>query len=62
LGYRPDDPGFVLEEYARRYGLSQRAALTELQRMVQEGELIKGGARRRDHGGQIRRVNVYRTK
>ena len=62
FGYRPDDEGFSLEEYAEQYKLSRGAAVAEVQRMMDAGELVKGCARRADSKGTRRRVNVFRMK
>ena len=62
FGYKPDDPGFSVDEYAARYGLTHGGATAEIRRMTEAGELIKGGARRADGKGTRRRVNVFRMK
>jgi hypothetical protein len=56
-----NDQGFTLREYAEKFGLKENCAESELKRLTQAGELIKGITYRADERGIRRRVNVYRT-
>ncbi|MGH6819798.1 MAG: hypothetical protein ACREDU_02925 [Methylocella sp.] len=60
-GLTRNDPGFTVMEYQKEFELaSYSSAENQIGGMLAKGWLIKGSARRRDSGGQLRRVNVYR--
>jgi hypothetical protein len=40
--YQMNDPGFLAEEYAERYGVSLHIASRRLTRLVASGDLIQG--------------------